>query len=190
MSSAPRTVGEYLAWAYANLAMAHAAVTKGSARYGRVHFMIRAKLYKGLRTGSMNIGSLLDDERIKMTAPRGCAYCGADIKLSLDHLIPRHAGGPDAADNSVWACTPCNSSKRATDMLAWWFATRGDTFPPLLLIRRYLKVAFQLAQQAGAMDHILDGNAPVPFDITAIPTKFPAPESLRLWATHDDARDP
>jgi hypothetical protein len=43
-----RTVRELLANSYANLAMAHAALTARAERYGRVHFMIRAKLRKGL----------------------------------------------------------------------------------------------------------------------------------------------
>jgi len=73
-------------------------------------------------------------------------------------------------------------------MLAWWFAARGDVFPPLLLIRRYLKIAFQLAQTEGVLDNALDDRPTVPFDMTAIPTNYPVPTALRLWATHDDAR--
>ena len=59
------TVGDQLYWAYANLAMAHAAVERNAPRYGTVHYVIRARLFKGLRTGTMNIGSLAQDERLK-----------------------------------------------------------------------------------------------------------------------------
>lgn len=38
----PTTLGELLHWSYANLAMAHSAVTAKAGKYGRTHFMIRA----------------------------------------------------------------------------------------------------------------------------------------------------
>lgn len=181
--SEPQTLGELLAWAYANLAMAHAAVSQGSSRYGRTHYMIRAKLNKGLRTGSMSMGTLLDDERVKMNAPAGCAYCGADVQLTIDHMIPRSRGGPDTGDNAVWACRCCNSSKRDSDMLAWWFGRNAGRFPPLLLIRRYLKVVTELSSSRGLLGCDLNDLGVVPFAVDSIPTKYPAPPDLRLWAT-------
>ena len=42
------TIGELLHWSYANLAMAHSAVTAQVSEYGRKHYMIRARLYSGL----------------------------------------------------------------------------------------------------------------------------------------------
>lgn len=176
-----KTIGERLAWAYANLGMAHAAVSDASTRYGRTHFMIRSRLFKGLRTGSMSLGSLLDDERVKIATAPGCTYCGLDKTLTIDHLIPRHSGGPDSADNTVWACRSCNSSKNARDLFRWWFQQHPEAFPPLLLIRRYLKVAFALASELALMD--LTSSADAPFDMDSIPTQYPVPTELRLWAT-------
>ena len=45
-----------------------------------------------------------------------CQYCGAtpaedEIKLVLDHIIPRSKGGYDTAGNLVTACERCNISK-------------------------------------------------------------------------------
>ncbi len=40
-----------------------------------------------------------------------CQYCGATEKLTLDHVVPKSRGGPDAWDNLVAACTPCNNRK-------------------------------------------------------------------------------
>jgi hypothetical protein len=42
------TIGELLHWSYANLAMAHSAITAKTEKYGRTQFMIRSRLYKGL----------------------------------------------------------------------------------------------------------------------------------------------
>jgi len=54
---------------YANLALAYSAVTRGQEKYERLNFMIRAKLNKGLRDGSMNMRSIFDDEEIKLSHP-------------------------------------------------------------------------------------------------------------------------
>ena len=43
-----------------------------------------------------------------------CQYCGAifDRKdLNLDHVIPRHRGGPTSWENIVCSCIPCNTQK-------------------------------------------------------------------------------
>ena len=42
--------------------MAHAAFNNGATAYGRTHFMIRARLLKGLTEGTMTVGSLVEDD--------------------------------------------------------------------------------------------------------------------------------
>lgn len=42
-------------FSYSNLAMAHTAVVKGQEFYGAFNYMIRSKLFKGLKTGTMNM---------------------------------------------------------------------------------------------------------------------------------------
>jgi hypothetical protein len=176
-----RTVGDLLHWSYANLAMAHAAVTHKAGAYNRVHFMIRARLFSGLSSKTMTIGSLAEDERMKMTYPQACCYCGAKDKLSIDHLIPTALGGTGSADNLIWACRSCNSSKGAIDVMEWH--SRRNIFPPLLLVRRYLKVAIAEAQHRGAMDALLHEPPRLPFSLDHIPTSFPPPDQLSLWIT-------
>jgi len=45
-----------------------------------------------------------------------CVYCGAKasdgIKLEVDHVIPRSAGGENSLSNLVTACERCNRAKR------------------------------------------------------------------------------
>ena len=114
------TVGELLHWSYANLAMAHSAVTASAEKYGRVHFMIRARLYAGLNNQTLNIGPLADDERLKMVLPQACCYCGGRDHLSADHLIPTRRGGANTGDNLVWACRSCNiQNALATRSTGW-----------------------------------------------------------------------
>ena len=41
-----------------------------------------------------------------------CQYCGRKTHLlTLDHIIPRHQGGPHTWHNLVAACMPCNRRK-------------------------------------------------------------------------------
>lgn len=175
------TVGELLHWSYANLAMAHAAVTANAEKYGRTGYMIRARLYSGLNKETMKIGPLADDERLKMILPQACCYCGSREFLSADHLISTKRGGANTGDNLVWACRSCNSSKSARDALEW--LARRNQFPPILLLRRYLKLAVELCHERGLMGVAIDEGPEVPFALAAIPREFPPPRELRLWIT-------
>ena len=41
-----------------------------------------------------------------------CQYCGGRPRdLTLDHVLPRHRGGPDSWENVVAACRRCNGKK-------------------------------------------------------------------------------
>ena len=175
------TVGELLHWSYANLAMAHAAITSKADKYGPRHYMVRSKLYKGLNNQTMNVGPLADDERLKMILPQACCYCGSREYLSVDHLIPTKRGGANTGENLVWACRGCNSSKCAIDALEW-LAARNQ-FPPLLLLRRYLKLAIELSRERDMLTAKLADEPHVPFSLTGIPRHYPLPGQLKLWVT-------
>ena len=41
-----------------------------------------------------------------------CAYCRADVRLSLDHKTPLSRGGSNGIENLQWLCISCNSRKR------------------------------------------------------------------------------
>ena len=114
-----------------------------------------------------------------MILPQSCCYCGSVIALAADHLIPRKRGGPDKGDNLVWACRSCNSSKGASDALEWFAKQAG--FPPLLILRRYLKLAIEFSIANEIMDVLLADAPEVPFQLTAIPHFFPPPGQLQMW---------
>lgn len=184
----PGTVGDALYWSYANLAMAHAAVAENAQVYAKSHFMIRSRLYSGLRKGTMSVGSIVDDERLKLVLAQACAYCGSRNALSVDHVLPRSRGGEDSGHNIVWSCRSCNSSKGSTDLLQW-MAKRAK-FPPLLLLRRYLKLAISSAEQQGLTlvpyDSPAVADAGPPFSLAAIPLECPQPRDLVLWTVRLD----
>ena len=182
MTSPPiETVRQHIACSYANLARAHAAVEAGVDSYGRMHHMIRAKLFKGLTTGTMKMRTFYDDEKVKFTYPQACCYCGTTEKLSIDHLIPRIKGGEDHADNLVWACRSCNSSKGERDLLDWY--QTKDAFPSILLLRRYTKLVARYCDQHALLDTLLADavQQTLPFQLQMLPYSFPALNTLQLW---------
>ena len=173
------TVGESLFWSYANYGMAHAALRAGAEQYQQQHYIIRNKLYHGFLKRTMSVGSFANDERTKLTLPQVCCYCGGSESLAVDHLIPRHKGGPDRGDNMVWACRACNSSKRSTDVLEW--CAKRRQFPPLYVLRRYLKLAIEYSIEHGLLDVPIAEVGTIPFSLAAIPHDFPPLRELRFW---------
>ena len=173
-------VRELIYYSYANLAMAHAAVDKKQEKYVMYNFMIRAKLFKGLKDGTMNMRTIFDDEKVKLQTGQICNYCGSTEKLALDHIFPQKYGGQDNAENLIFACKTCNSSKGKKDLMEW-MAYRGE-FLPLMIIRRYLKLTFKYCNENGLLDKKIEDlkGLELPFKIELLPTNFPKPNELKL----------
>jgi hypothetical protein len=180
------TVKEALFWTYANLGMAQAGHIDGSERYGVKHFAIRSRLYYGLLRGTINLGALAKDEKLKMRLPQCCSYCGSIDKdhLAVDHLIPLKKGGDDDGDNFVWACRSCNSSKHDTDLLTWYKLKQA--FPPLYVLRRYIKLAIEYCAEEGLLDKKLSEVNGSRVAIHEIPLDFPNPNEVCLFIPAKD----
>ncbi|NLA24045.1 MAG: HNH endonuclease [Bacteroidales bacterium] len=177
------TVEELIYYSYANLAMAHTAVERKQSKYETFNYMIRAKLFKGLKTSSMNMRTIFDDEKIKLKTGSVCNYCGSSENLSLDHIFPQKYGGKDNAENLIFACRSCNSSKGAKDLMEWMEYRKQ--FLPLLIIRRYLKLTFKYCQGNNLLHQKIEdvSKMELPFKIEYIPTVFPKPDKLILNIT-------
>lgn len=174
------TVKEVLYWSYANLAMAHYTISNHETKYTKIGFMVRARIYKGLMNGSMHIGTILDDEKIKLNYSDRCAYCGSTEDMSIDHLLPKVKNGADSSDNFVRACKHCNSSKGAKDLITWF--EQRDEFPPIFILRRYLKILISYCINNNLMEYSVNDTKlkDLPFDISKIPTNYPSPDKLIL----------
>ena len=129
----------------------------------------------------MKMRPLHDDEKTKIAHATTCCYCGREAKLSLDHLIPRLKGGPNAADNITYACRSCNSSKGPKDMVLW-LVSKGR-FPAILVFRRYLKLAARWCEDADLMDTSWADapDASLPFDKRSLRVQWPELAVHRLW---------
>ncbi len=175
-------VKEHLFWSYASLAMAHTAVDRKQEKYTRFNYMIRAKLFKGLIEGTMEIRTLFDDEKIKLLSGNKCSYCGSINNLALDHIFPKKFGGKDAGDNLVFACRSCNSSKGKKDLMEWM--EYRNLFPPLMILRRYLKLTITYCIDNNFLDCLVEElkDQKHPFRIEYIPVNYPKPYELTLVA--------
>lgn len=174
------TVRAKIAWSYANLARAHAALSEGATAYSKTHHIIRNRLYHGIMGKRMSMRSLLDDEAVKLKAERCCSYCGSRDFLSIDHLLPRTRGGSDSGENLVLACKPCNTSKGGADMMEWML--RNGNFPSILIFRRYIKLLVLYYEKENLLDLELSDPdlSKTPFNIDLLPTKFPSLDTLRI----------
>ena len=175
-----KTVKERLFWSYANLAMAHTAVERKQEKYAPFNFMIRAKIFKGLMDGTMNIRSLFDDEKIKLVSGQKCSYCGSKNNLALDHIFPQKFGGEDVGDNLIYACRSCNSSKGKKDLMEWMDSK--NLFPPLMILRRYLKLIVEFCIKENLMNSPIENlrNKHYPFNIELVPVSYPKPNLLKM----------
>ena len=181
MAKQINTVKELIFWSYANLAMAHSAVSRYEKVYSKSSFIVRSRLFAGLMSGKMKLGSMLDDERVKIEYSEVCAYCGSESDISIDHIIPKIANGSNSADNLVRSCKRCNSSKGGRDLLEWHY--RRNEFPSLLILRRYLKLVYSYCDEHNILDiSIADAHTMnLPFNLKLIPIDYPAPGELVLY---------
>jgi hypothetical protein len=58
---------------------------------------------------------------------------------------------------------------------------RKNQFPPLLLLRRYLKLAIEMSRERNLMNTPLTEAPDLPFSLKAIPVQYPPLNQLRLW---------
>ena len=173
-----KTIKEVLYWSYANLSMAYKGLNDKSENYGRLHYIIRKKLFNGLMTGKMNVRSMFHDEKSKLEADKCCVYCGKTRMLQIDHIIARNKGGKDAGENLVWACRKCNASKNDNDLMEWYH--KKNEFPPMQVLRNYMKLVIQYCVENDLMEKDIDTSCEInlPFSIEHIPLNFPQPNLL------------
>lgn len=141
---------ELIYWSYSNLAMTHSAIDKNQAKYGMINYMIRARLFKALKEGRMNMRTIFDDEKIKIHTGTICNYCGSINNLALDHIFSKRNGGQDNAENLILVCRSCNSSKGKKDLMEWMTITNRTL--PLMIKRRYLKLLFNYCSAHDLLD--------------------------------------
>jgi hypothetical protein len=145
------TVRDLIYWLYAELIARSAGFTNN---YGFV-----VSRYKKLKSGEMKWSTSIRDHEKEWEHGKVCVYCGGEENLSIDHIIPACRAGVDprvknlleSADNCVWACKKCNSSKCDRDIYEWYGKDRIDEIPKLV-VSKFLKLAYRLHETQGTLD--------------------------------------
>ena len=73
-------------------------------------------------------GVCYDCKREKSERKKGtCAYCGRWRSLTLDHIVPKSAGGKLTPSNCALVCGPCNHAKGADQPEGWMIAVCAES---------------------------------------------------------------
>lgn len=142
--AAVRSVRDLLFWQYAKIISESAGA--GKKQYGFVMDRFK-KLVSGEIVWSTSIREYVKEhEKIEE-----CIYCGAKTNLTLDHILPRSRGGPDAADNAVMVCKTCNSSKGDKRFYEWYTLDRRYELPRIAE-GKYLKLLYAFHEQMDTLN--------------------------------------
>jgi len=139
---AVKTIKDLIFYQYAKIIASSAKIS------GPKFIMSRMKL---LSSGEIKMSLILRELKIQMSGKKCCEYCQSTDSLSWDHLIPRIKGGPDTAENGVWACRSCNSSKGSKGIYEWYGLDRKDEIPRLI-VGKYLKLLYEIHENKGSLD--------------------------------------
>jgi 5-methylcytosine-specific restriction endonuclease McrA len=69
-----------------------------------------------------------------------CAYCGKEVELTQEHVIPVSKGGTYTKDNIICACMECNTRKQKKNMQEWLKSQSFFTEEGLYRIEKYLEL--------------------------------------------------
>lgn len=121
-------------------------------------------VYKEFKTGKKEMSDRNKELLKQMKGDKKCVYCGGSSN-AFDHVIPRKLGGPNKAENRVFSCRECNSSKGKKDLVAWWLEKHEDNIDTLLEIRIplgiYLKYSYDWNKTQDELDTLVNKKDPL-----------------------------
>jgi hypothetical protein len=138
------TLREEIYWQYAKLISKSAGFEIRDRAFQMATFI---KLRDGKIRWSSAIGEYVKEHERK----NACIYCGSTEKLTLEHILPLSRGGPNTADNAIFVCKKCNSSKGSKRLYEWFGYVRRDEIPSIAE-GKYLKLIFDMHDKKGTLD--------------------------------------
>ena len=140
---AVRTIEGLMFWQYAK-------IISQSAGYGKKQFGFVMDRFKKLSSGEINWSNSIREYVKEREKEDVCIYCGKKRDLTLEHILPRSRGGPDIADNAVFVCKSCNSSKGGKRLYEW-FGLENRNKIPRIAEGKYLKLLYSLHRRNGTL---------------------------------------
>jgi hypothetical protein len=150
--SAVRTLRDLIFWQYAK-------IISDAAGIGKSHYGFVMDRFKKLQNEEIFWNSIREYVKEKEVSGH-CAFCNSTNQLSLEHLFPRHYGGPDEEKNITWICRKCNSSKGSKRPYEYWTTQSGLEAAkyemPRLVEGKYLKFLYETLSKAGYLDFSIE----------------------------------
>jgi len=179
-----QTIRDLIYYQYAKIIARSAfAVTDGkSAKYQ--HYGFIKKTFRQLKTGEKSWSEIIREDRQLVESEKKCAYCGSDVDLNWEHLVPQSVHINERCSgceritgihNQVLACRACNLSKGVKGLYKYYqlrFPHEPkfyDLIPPLLE-KKYLKTIYNCHICAGTLGSgDVDGDGQITvLDIDAV----------------------
>ena len=167
---AVKTLRDLIYWQYAK-------IISESAGFGKRNYGFIMNRFKKLQSGEIEWSSSIREWIRERENPDQCIYCGAEKRLTVDHMIPLSRGGPDHPDNAVWVCSHCNSSK-GDKRLYEFYGLKNRNKIPRIAEGKYLKLLYDAFDKRGLLETSrnnisdlcgrcdLGKKCPVPEDLT------------------------
>ena len=129
----------------------YAKLISASAGFGRDNFAFIQKKFQQLKSGQIEWSSAIREFIRQVEDGMKCEYCGTKEHISMDHIIPKNRLTLETADNIVWACTSCNSSKGDKGLYEWYGYDRRNEIPRVVE-GKYLKLLYKLHEENRSLD--------------------------------------
>jgi len=138
-----KTIREEIFYEYAKLISRSA--------YGTLQRGFITERFKKLRDGGITISATMREWEREQELPKNCVYCGSQVDLTTEHLIPLSRGGENVSDNVVLACKSCNASKGEKGVFEWLGLKEKDRLHRLVA-GKYLKQLLTLHEKVGTLE--------------------------------------
>lgn len=141
---AVRTLRDLIFWQYAK-------IISESAGFGKSNYGFIMDRFKRLRSREIEWSTSIREWIHEKESPGICIYCGAEEKLTVEHMIPLSREGPDHSDNAVWVCASCNSSKGSMRLYEFYGLENRNRIPRIAE-GKYLKLLHDELDKRGLLD--------------------------------------
>jgi hypothetical protein len=118
---------------------------------GKINYGFIGDRFKELRANHITISGTIREWEQEQRLPKQCVFCGATRSLEKDHLVPQSRRGSNSADNMVWSCKTCNTSRRNRRIFEWLGLEKKDQLRRLVA-GKYLKLLLNMHEIAGTLD--------------------------------------
>ncbi|MFH2141522.1 MAG: HNH endonuclease [Bacteroidota bacterium] len=129
----------------------YAKIISSSAGFGKENYGMIMSNWKKFKSGEMHWSTSVREWLREHENHNKCIYCGAEGKLTTEHILPRSKGGEDISDNVVRVCKACNSSKGDKRLYEWKGLKNKDSHHRIAE-GKYLKYLYSLHEKRGTLE--------------------------------------